>query len=97
MDLDIEAKRAEFIANFSCPGCGGRIFKSEERLEVDRKIVQDLTTMTGERIAGPERIVPGDSKGYLSAWMCYNCKRSIEHEDAVWLDGCYFKIAWTDR
>jgi hypothetical protein len=94
---EIKTMRAEFIANFSCPGCGGRVFKSEEQLQIDRKIIQNLDTMTGERIASPERIVPGKANGYASAWICDNCRRTVEHEDAGWLDGCYFKIAWTDR
>jgi hypothetical protein len=97
MDVDVEAKRADFIANFSCPGCGSRTFKSEERLEIDRQLIQDLATMTGERISAAERIVPIDSKGRSSVWFCYNCKRPIDFEDGNWLDGTYFKVAWTDR
>jgi hypothetical protein len=97
MDTEIEAKRADFIANFSCPGCGGRTFKSEERLEIDRQLIQNLATMTGERISADERIAPVDSKGRSSTWFCYNCKRPIDVGDSNWLDGTYFKVAWTDR
>jgi hypothetical protein len=52
--METEAKRAEFLANFKCPGCGGRTFRTQETITARRTVVVDLSTKSGSRTLGED-------------------------------------------
>ena len=92
--METETKRAEFLANFKCPSCGRRTFCTQETVKARRTVVVDLNTKSGSRTweeAGQRIDLEVDNP-----WYCEGCGEKIDPKDAIWLDGNYFKISWTD-